>query len=171
MTPSPSLHTNGALFVVLCLLAAAPHVATAQPPFQEWSDCGSTGVTVWGVNIEPRPQVLGENWTVYYTWLPQQTFTWQDNITVTIDVTWDGIPMHVESFSLCNTTDPIALGDGYGACPYAAGVPSTIHDTNSVPSFVPTGPYISYVTYSTPSNPRLMCITFNQSYAPAPSKK
>ena len=135
--------------------------------FQTWTDCGSTETVVWGVNIEPRPQVLGKNWTIYYVFVPKMDLTAAMGINVTISVYIKGQMIHQDSLSLCDTKDPVAISDGYGQCPYKLGVPYTIHDVNVIPSFLPVGPYQTFVTYSTNTNTKVMCATFNQTYAEA----
>jgi len=135
--------------------------------FQKWKDCGSTKTTVWGLNIEPRPQVLGENWTIYYAWVPLVDITQDMHLNVTINVMYNGTSFHKDTLSLCDTKDPVALSDGYGKCPYKTGVPSLIHDTNVIPNFpfIPTGPYVTFVTYaSAGSKSNVLCVEFSQTY-------
>ena len=158
------------LLRLLAFLAVAACVSAAPYTPQPWKDCSSKGTAVaqtWGLSITPQPQHLWANWTLHYVVLPLVDFTRDLNITVEISVSLDGIPLHSMSISLCDTKNPIAKRDGYGACPYRAGVPTLIHDTNFVPGFS-QGPYLSRVTYVSPRFPgkRLACIVWNQTYAP-----
>jgi hypothetical protein len=151
------------LSIALLLICAAAH-----QPFQLWKDCGSSLADIWGLNIEPRPQFLGENWTIYYVWVPTVDITADMNLNVTINVLYNGSSFHKDTLSLCNTTDPVAIRDGYGKCPYLKGVPVLISDTNVIPNFpfIPIGPYTTFVTYTAPANPSktVLCVGFNQTY-------
>ncbi len=152
--------------ICLSLLTVLLLLTGTSAGFQTWEDCGSTDVIVWGLNIEPRPQVLGQNWTIYYTWVPKEDIVAEYGINVTINVLFGGKSIHQDTLSLCDTKDPVAVSDGYGKCPYLKGVPVTIHDTNVIPPFLPVGPYTTFITYSGARGmSKAMCATFNQTYA------
>jgi hypothetical protein len=158
--------------VVAAAIAVAAALASATFTPQAWTDCSSRDIPggpvaqAWGLSITPTPQYLWANWTLHYVVLPLITFDAKLDITVTIEVTLDGIPLHSMNISMCGTTNPIAKRDGYGACPYPAGVPQVIHDTNIVPGIF-KGPYLSRVFYTSPRFPgkRLFCAVWNQTYA------
>ncbi len=160
--------------VLAVLLLSVAAAAKSTQKFQNWSDCGSTGVDVWGVNVEPRPQVLGENWTIYYVFVPTMDITEDLNLSVLINVTYKGAPFHTDLINLCNPGDAVAISDGFGKCPYLTGIPVTIHDTNVVPNFpfIPTGPFNTVVKYFGEAEglSSFMCLTLNQTYVRPSSK-
>ena len=151
---------------ILVVVASTLIDATFEP--LQWRDCGSDMATVWGASITPTPQYLGAPWTLWAVFQPLITFNESLEITMDISVSYKGFPVHDEKLWLCNTTNPIAKGDGLGKCPYDAGVPFMIHDTNTIPKFVPfLGPFDSRVSLTSPLFPgkKLACFEWNQTYA------
>ena len=145
-------------------------VATADYKPLKWTDCSDSQslAQVWGVSITPEPQYLGEPWTIHAVLLPLIDFTQDLAIRMHVEAKLYEIPVHTEDLWVCNTTNPIALEDGLGKCPYTAGVPFEFHDTNTIPAFDPfLGPYESSVWLTSPAfpNQKLACFAWDMTYA------
>lgn len=156
--------------VIAALLVVAVALAAPTPAGYTWRDCGSTRVRDLKVWITPDPQVLGKNWTIFYAYTPTSTFLNVSGMyTSTIDARLDGLPVHKDKLDICGTKNPIALADGYGRCPYAAGTRVTIHDTNAIPGFLPTHGYTTRVTYTSKATgaETWLCFDVNQTYVKA----
>jgi hypothetical protein len=159
------------LAAVLLALVASTLVSAKFTPLN-WKDCSDQQPPVaqlWGVSITPTPQYLGQWWILSFVWLPLIDFDQSLQVSCTIRVMWEGITMHEMVIdTINNTTNPIAIADGFGRPNYPAGTPSIIADNNTIPAFVPIkGPFYSTVYYTSPRYPgkKLMCFEYNQTYA------
>ena len=145
-------------------------VATADYKPLKWTDCSDSQslAQVWGVSITPEPQYLGEPWTIHPVFLPLIDFTQDLAIRMHVKINnLHNTTVHSKDVLICNATSSTVTEDGLGQCPYTAGAPIVVHDTNLIPSQSSLGPYAAsiWLTATEYPNQKLACFAWDMTYS------